>query len=424
MSLVGLDVLGRDVDVTLSDARKVTYANLDYAASAPCAKVAADAVAELLPYYASVHRGAGALSQLCTRRFEQARESVREFLDCRPDDEVIFTRNTTDALNLLAHCLPPETTVVTFAGEHHANLLPWPRAVRLPAPGSVIEAIASIDAALRVLGRQTPVLVSVTGASNVSGELLPVETIARVAHARGARVAVDAAQLAPHARVSLADLDVDYVALSGHKLYAPFGAGVLAGRSDWLDAAPPYLAGGGATARVGDATHDIAWHTGAARHEAGTPNVLGAVALAAVCDALVRVDRDAVAEQEATLVSRLRSGLATVPGVHELRAFGPDHPRVGIVSFLVDGLEAREVSTRLSQEHGIGVRDGLFCAHPFTRRLVVEAGGEPGAAAVRASLGFGSTQEHVDRLVGAVRAIAATPSRIRRSDRSTGCAAA
>lgn len=233
--------------------------NLDHAASAPCARAAADAVAELLPWYASVHRGAGALSQRCTLAYERARQTVGDFFGARADDHVVFTRNTTDALNLLARALPAGTTVVTFAGEHHANLLPWPRgSVRLPVPESPGAAVRSLDAALAELRRGgvsgPPVLVAVTAASNVTGERWPVAELARAARRHGARIVVDAAQLAPHAPVDVADLDVDYLAVSGHKLYAPFGAGVLLGRADWLDEAPPYLAGGGATGHVGAAT--------------------------------------------------------------------------------------------------------------------------------------------------------------------------
>ncbi|GFJ90991.1 hypothetical protein Prum_046330 [Phytohabitans rumicis] len=218
--------------------------NLDYAATAPCARAAADAVAELLPWYGSVHRGAGALSQRSTLAYEVARQAVGDFLGARAGDHVIFTRNTTDALNLLARALPAGTPVVTYGAEHHANLLPWPvGAVRLPVPDSPGAAIRALDAALRQL--DAPALVAVTGASNVTGERWPVAELAAVAHRHGARIAVDAAQLAPHAPIDIADLDLDYVAVSGHKLYAPFGAGVLAGRGDWLDAAPPYLTGAG-----------------------------------------------------------------------------------------------------------------------------------------------------------------------------------
>ncbi|MCM0678203.1 aminotransferase class V-fold PLP-dependent enzyme, partial [Micromonospora phytophila] len=378
--------------------------NLDYAATAPCARAAADAVAELLPWYASVHRGAGALSRRCTLAYERARQTVGDFFSARADDHVVFTRNTTDALNLLARALPAGTTVVTFGGEHHANLLPWPRgSVRLPVPASPGEAVRALAAALAELRRDAnprlPVLVAVTAASNVTGERWPVAELARVARRHGARIAVDAAQLAPHAPVDLVALDVDYLAVSGHKLYAPFGAGVLVGRGDWLDAAPPYLSGGGATGHVGAATHDVRWTTGPARHEAGTPNLLGAVALAAVCTALADADRDALHDAEQALLARLRDGLAALPHVVELRTFGPDAPRVGIVSFVVAGRDSAEVAAELAREHDIGVRDGLFCAHPLARRLLVEAATRSGRrdlppTALRASIGLGSTARH------------------------------
>ncbi|MGS2613185.1 aminotransferase class V-fold PLP-dependent enzyme [Micromonospora sp. LZ34] len=386
--------------------------NLDYAATAPCARAAADAVAELLPWYASVHRGAGALSRRCTLAYERARQTVGDFFGARADDHVVFTRNTTDALNLLARALPAGTTVVTFAGEHHANLLPWPRgSVRLPVPADPGEAVRALDAALGELRRDAspglPVLVAVTGASNVTGERWPVAELARVARRHHARIAVDAAQLAPHAPVDLLTLDVDYLAVSGHKLYAPFGAGALIGRGDWLDAAPPYLAGGGATSHVGAATHDVRWATGPARHEAGTPNLLGAVALAAVCDALADADRSALHDREQELLARLRNGIAALPHVVELRTFGPDAPRVGIVSFVVAGRDSAAVAAELAREHGIGVRDGLFCAHPLARRLLGEAATRSGRrdlppTALRASIGLGSTAEHVDALLAAL----------------------
>ncbi|WP_422772069.1 aminotransferase class V-fold PLP-dependent enzyme [Plantactinospora sp. WMMC1484] len=393
--------------------------NLDYAATAPCARAAADAVAELLPWYGSVHRGAGALSRRSTHAYEQARQRVGDFLGVRPDDHVVFTRNTTDALNLLARALPPGCRVVTFAAEHHANLLPWPAgAVRLPVPGSAGDAIRAVDAALRELrrgdGGGAPILVAVTGAGNVTGECWPVAELAQVAHRHGARIALDAAQLAPHAELDIAALTVDYVAVSGHKLYAPFGIGVLAGRADWLDAAPPYLAGGGATLGVGAATHDVRWATGPGRHEAGTPNLLGAVALAAVCTALAGADRAALHAAEQALLSRLRTGLAALPDVVELRTFDADAPRVGIVSFVVAGRDSATVAADLARGWQVGLRDGLFCAHPLARRLLTEAAARSGRrdlppTALRASIGLGSTAAHVDRLLTALAALGGPP---------------
>ncbi|GLZ77246.1 aminotransferase [Actinorhabdospora filicis] len=405
--------------VPLVGGEEVRYANFDHAASTPCLRVAADAVTALLPTYASVHRGAGYFSQSSTRAYEDARATIGRFVNARPDDAVIFTRNSTDSLNLLARALPADCTVIAFDSEHHANLLPWRNLIRLPAPDSRATAVRSVHEALRFV--DGPALVAVTGASNVTGELFPVAEIALIARRHGARVVVDAAQLAPHRAVDVQALGADYVVFSGHKLYAPFGTGVLIGRTDWLDAAEPYLYGGGASAHVGDATNDLRWHTGAARHEGGSPNVVGAVALAAVCESLMNADRAALFAWEETLRTRLADGLTAIPGVRQLHIFGPQAPRVGTVAFTVDGYPADLVAAVLSAEHGIGVRDGLFCAHPLTRRLLTEAGVAPThstgcgttgrpqvvATAVRASIGLGITVDDVDRLIAAVATLAA-----------------
>jgi len=400
------ELVGAGLSVPLVSGQTVLYANFDYAASAPALTAARDAVADLLPWYASVHRGAGLASQTSTAAYEAAREAVARFVGARRGMATIFTRNTTDAMNLLAHALPRPSTVIVFETEHHATLLPWRghRVVRLPAPASPEAACADVARALA----ESPVgprLVAVTGASNVTGEVWPVAELARVAHAAGGRIVVDAAQLAPHRPVDIAALDVDYLALSGHKLYAPFGVGALIGRSDWLRAAPPYLIGGGATRAVHD--RSVSWAELPDRHEAGTPNVVGAVALAAACGALRRADRAALADREQALLARLRKGLANVPGLCELRLWGPDAPRVGITSFALAGWDGRRLATALSAEHGIGVRAGAFCAHPFVRRLLGSAGCDGTAPVpVRASIGLGTTERDVDRLVSAVDRLA------------------
>nr|WP_307848503.1 aminotransferase class V-fold PLP-dependent enzyme [Microbispora oryzae] len=397
-------VVGADLEVPVRGGELVQYANLDYAASAPCLEPVSAAVAAALPAYSSVHRGAGYASQLTTARYKQARHTVRAFAGARPDDALIFTRNTTDAMNLLARCLPEGTTVVVFDTEHHASLLPWPKAVRLAPPAFPGEAIRAADEALAAV--EGPALLVVTAVSNVTGEVWPIAGLAHIAHRHGARIAVDAAQLVPHRRLNLGALDLDYVAFSGHKLYAPFGTGALIGRPDWLAEAEPYLRGGGAVTAVRE---EAEWSDDPqARHEAGTPNVLGAIALAAACDALGATGWTPIIRAEERLLARLRAGLTAIPGVRELSLWGPDHPRVGIVSFTVEGRTAREVAELLSTRYGIGVRDGKFCAHPFVRHLLgIDDGGCADGGAVRASIGLGSTEEHVDRLVAALRSIAA-----------------
>jgi selenocysteine lyase/cysteine desulfurase len=391
-----LPLAGDGLEVPVPGGRLVPYAHFDYAASAPPLLTVQDAVAEALSTYGSVHRGAGYTSQLTTRRYERSREVIRDFVGARARDAVIFTRNTTDAMNLLAHILPKGTTVVVFESEHHAALLPWERrhrTVRLPLPPTPEAAVRAADAALAA-APAGPRLLVVTAASNVTGELWPVAELARVARRHGARTAVDVAQLVPHRPVSLTQLDVDYVAFSGHKLYAPYGAGCLVGRADWAAAAKPYLYGGGATAAVGP--EGVSWAADPAqRHEAGTPNVAGAIAIAAACEALA--SRDALVAEEERLLGRLRDGLALLPGVTELTAWGPDQPRVGIVAFTVDGWAAGAVAETLSEDYGIGVRDGRFCAHLLVDRLAGRGG-----AAVRASIGLGTVDEHVDRLLSAL----------------------
>ncbi|NIH81192.1 aminotransferase class V-fold PLP-dependent enzyme [Amycolatopsis viridis] len=398
--------------VPLVTGGQLDYANLDHAASAPCLEPVRRAVEEFLPHYASVHRGAGFASQVSTKVYERTRDVLRRFTGARTGDAVVFTRNTTDALNLLARSLPRHTSVVVFDTEHHAALLPWrgPHVRRIALPNTRLAAVSAVDSALAACP-EGPRLVVVTGASNVTGELLPVAEIAAVARRHGARIALDGAQLAPHRPISLRELDVDYVALSGHKLYAPYGAGALVGRADWLRAADPYLAGGGATKSVrrdGDRL-GVAWQTGAERHEAGSPNTVGVYALGVACEQLA-ASWDAVIAHEQRLLERLTRGLAAVPGLAELRLFDGAAERVGTVSFVLDGFDPGWVAAVLSAEYGIGVRDGAFCAHVATRRLVARTGGE-GQQALRVSLGLGTTAEHVDRLLTALRQIVARGAR-------------
>jgi selenocysteine lyase/cysteine desulfurase len=204
--------------------------NLDYAASTPALRVVAAQIAELLPLYSSVHRGAGYASMVCTTAYEAARADIAAFAGARDDDVVVITRNTTDALNLLANAVPGPAVHLDI--EHHANLLPWQaRHGRVvSARGGLGETMAALDAEL---ASRPAALLAITGASNVTGECLPLRALAEMAHRHGARIAVDGAQLAPHRRVDLAATDIDYFAFSGHKIYAPFGAGALIGRRDW-----------------------------------------------------------------------------------------------------------------------------------------------------------------------------------------------
>jgi len=415
------EVVGGDLTVPLVHGGRARYVNLDYAASAPALRAVADRVAALLPLYSSVHRGAGYASAVCTSAYEGARADIGRFVGARDDDVVIITRNTTDALNLLAAAVPSGLGgVVHLDIEHHANLLPWQRlgarAVRARATRE--QTVAAVEAELAA---SPAALLAVTGASNVTGECPPLAELTALAHRYGARIVVDGAQLAPHRRVSLAASGIDYLAFSGHKLYAPYGAGALVGRSDWLEAAPPYLAGGGAVREVRLGVTE--WAGVPARHEAGTPNVVGAVALAAACQAVTALGADAVRAHESALLRRLSAGLAAIDGVRTLRLWptapgpgsapggrdelgGDDADRIGVLTFTVDGYPAAQVAQYLSAEHGIGVRDGRFCAHPLLARFAADGVTADGAG-VRASLGLGSRAEDVDRLLTALASLRA-----------------
>ncbi|RXZ48984.1 aminotransferase class V-fold PLP-dependent enzyme [Agromyces fucosus] len=379
----------------------VRHVNLDVAASAPAFDVVAQQVTRVLPYYASVHRGSGYPSQLSTSLVEDARLAVARHVGARDDDLVVFTRNTTDALNLLAGAVPGDTVVLDL--EHHANLLPW-RSRRLVEGRATIA--ATLEALDAELARTPAALLSVTGASNVTGEVLPIDRLAEIAHARGARIAVDAAQLLPHRRVDVTASGIDYLAFSGHKAYAPFGAGALVGRADWLDAAPAYLAGGGAVAAV--RADGVDWKHGVERHEAGTPNVIGAVAIARALAELERLGDDARRDHEHALTQRLHAGLAGQQGVRVLSGFsepvdsnGGPSDRLGIATIELERGSVGLLAAALGAEHGVSVRAGRFCAHPFFERTATRSNG------LRASLGAGSSADDVDRFLDALARLVA-----------------
>lgn len=415
------------VEVPLAAGGTRRYVNLDCAASTPAMRAVLLAVEAALPWYSSVHRGAGHLSQVSTRLYEAARQAVGAFVGAGEDDTVVFVRNTTEAINVAAAALAPAPggRVLTTAVEHHANLLPWRRVApvtHVEPPDSQAALLREVD---RELARGGVAVVAMTAASNVSGEIFPVAAVAELAHAAGARVLVDGAQLVPHRAVDMHALGADCLAFSGHKMYAPFGAGALVMPRPWLATAEPLLAGGGAVDFV--TLDDVLWTAPPDRHEAGSPNVIGAVALAAACTALAGCGMDAVASHERELLGRLESRLQALPGLtlHRLWS-GPGVDRLGVVTFTVAGHHHALVAAYLSAEHAIGVRHGCFCAHPYITHLLGVTPAEaatvreqlrrgdhvhvPGA--VRASLGMGTTAEDVDRLGAALEQLLAEGPRL------------
>jgi selenocysteine lyase/cysteine desulfurase len=406
-------LIGADVEVPCADGLSRRYVNLDYAASTPVLAAVWDVVEAFVPFYSSVHRGTGAKSQISTAAYEKAREVVAGFVGA-PDGSVIFVRNTTEAVNVLANALPANARVLSTPVEHHANMLPWRKhdLRMLPFTTSADELL---EVARHALRHDRIDLLAVTGASNVTGEVWPLAQLADLAHEHGAQLFVDAAQLAPHRAIAMADAGIDHLALSGHKLYAPFGAGALVSRAPLTG--DPLLHGGGAIKLV--TLDDVIWAEAPERFEAGSPNVIGAVAFAAACEALQNIGMDAIADRERALSARLHAGLDAVPGLTRLALWPVHDDRVGVASFTLKGHKAQNLAAVLSDEYAIGVRHGCFCAHPLITRLLgvpeseaawlhneLRQGREPELpGAVRASIGLGTTISDIDALTGALDAI-------------------
>jgi cysteine desulfurase/selenocysteine lyase len=413
----------------LSNGERAPYLNLDNAASTTPLPAVWEAVQRFLPYYSSVHRGSGFKSRLSTAAYEDAHEIIGQFVGADLEtNTVIFGKNTTEAINHLAQRFPfkPNDVVLTTMLEHHSNDLPWrARAqvvhVRATPEGQLDE--EDFDRKLAEYADQV-VLVAVIGASNVTGFMPPIHRLAAKAHAAGAEILVDAAQLAPHRPIDMkADDDpehLDYVALSAHKMYAPFGAGALVGPKRRFLASPPVQRGGGTVEIV--TLDQVYWSGLPDREEAGSPNVIGAVAMAAAAQELMALDMDHIARQEQELTAYALLQLQTVPGLtlYGERDWRRTDERTGVIPFNLAGIPHGLVAAILGFEGGIGVRNGCFCAHPYVVHLLglseqeqsfwrweALAGDKshmPGM--VRISLGYTSSRDDIDRLVAMLRRIA------------------
>ncbi len=405
---------------------------LDQAASTQAHPDAAARIEEVLPWYSSVHRGAGFRSRFTTAAYERARRAVLAFAG-RPDDgehTAIICRNTTEAMNHLAYRLDLERTdvAVTTVVEHHANLLPWGRVAERRYVECSSDGIFTLDQVTEALdgGQRRPALLAVTGASNVTGWLPPIDAIIEAAHDRSIPVVVDAAQLAPHRPIPA---NADFVAFSGHKLYAPFGSGALIGPTAVFETGDPFLAGGGAVDLVG--LDEVIWTAPPDREEAGSPNVIGAIAMHAAIDALEAIGWEDIAAHERALATMLGDGLRAIDGVRLLGPRGSSSwgvpgseldgvETLPVAAFNIEGMHHALVAARLSAEYGIAVRHGCFCAHPYVVRLLGMTDAEVRAyraevlrgdhrgvpGAVRASAGLGTGGADIEALLAAVAELA------------------
>ncbi len=422
--------IGVDTPVPLLDGTSRKYINLDNSASTPAMKKVVDAINHFLIYYSSVHRGTGFKSQLSTYAYEQARHIVLRFVHADPQDHIcIFGKNTTEAINKLARRFPftPDRDVVLISlMEHHSNDLPWRPAakvvhVAVTADGRLDE--DDFDRQLAFYGKRVA-LVSITGASNVTGFLNPIHRLAEKAHSIGAQIAVDCAQLAPHRSIDMRPLNdpghLDYVAISAHKMYAPFGGGALVGRRDTFDRGDPDLQGGGEVEIV--TADSVVWSEPPDRDEAGSPNTVGAIALAAAIEQLEQIHMDQVAAHEAELTRYALSRLTEVPGIQIFGDPDPQHApdRLGVIPINIQGLSHYQVAAILGFEFGIGVRNGCFCAHPYLLNLmkvppekvnmardsILQGDRRPVPGLVRISFGLYNELNEVDACIDALICIA------------------
>ncbi|MGZ8649302.1 MAG: SufS family cysteine desulfurase [Solirubrobacteraceae bacterium] len=368
---------------------------LDSAATAQTARPVIEAMDRYYTEYrASIHRGVYPLAAEATEAYESARAKVAAFAGSTPG-ETVFTRNATEALNLVAYSwgranVGPDDLVVLTQMEHHSNIVPWQllgcQLAWVPIDDDGLLDLDALDAALA----RGPKAVAVTHVSNVLGTVNPIREIARRAHAAGAVVVVDGAQAAPHLRIDVGGLDADFYAWTGHKAYGPTGIGVLHGRRELLEAMPPFLGGGHMIARVTE--EGSTWAEPPARFEAGTMPIAEAIGLGAATDFLAGIGMDAVWEHSRDVVGYAVDRLREVPG---LTLYGPElEQRGSVCSFSLDGVHPHDVAEILGRE-GVCVRAGHACAQPLMRRLGV-------SATTRASFAVHSTRDEVDRLIDAL----------------------
>lgn len=399
-----LDVAGlrRQFPILGRAARDRPLVYLDNAATSQKPQAVIDA---LLRFYtedcSNIHRGAHLLGQRASEAYDAARVRVQRFLGAGSDSEIIFVRGTTEAINLVAQAfgtrhLEPGQEIIISTLEHHANIVPWQmlcqrrgtrlRIVPVDETGQLV-----MDAYERLLGPRTG-LVAVTHASNALGTVTPLREIIALAHRQGVPVLVDGAQAVPHRRVDVSQLDCDFYAFSGHKVFGPTGIGVLYAKRRWLEAMPPYQGGGGmiSSVRFQGTTYADPPH----KFEAGTPHIAGAIALGAAIDFLDQYSGRAIEEYEQQLLEYATQSLASVPG---LRIIGTAPDKVPILSFVLQGIHPHDVGTILDR-YGIATRTGHHCAQPLMERFGVPA-------TTRASLAMYNTHHEIDALIDALHKV-------------------
>ncbi len=367
---------------------------LDSGASAQKPKAVMEAMqAVMTECYANVHRGVYNFSQTLSERFEGVRGTVARFINAASDREIVFTRNATEAFNLLAHSLGQSLSegdeIVISEMEHHANIVPWQllrdrKGIIIKIAPITDDGALELDALADLIGPRTK-LVSIVHVSNVLGTVNPIKKIAELAHAQGALLLVDGTQAVVHSEVDVRDLDADFYIFTGHKLYGPNAIGVLYGKLALLEALPPFLGGGDMIRSVTFEKSTFA--PPPHRFEAGTPPIVEVIGLGAAIDYVSAIGMERIAAHERNLLQRATQKLSAIDG---LRIYGTQPGKCGIVSFTLDSAHAHDLGTIVDRE-GVAVRVGHHCAMPLMQRLGV-------AATARASFGLYNTLDEVDTL--------------------------
>ncbi|MEK9677260.1 MAG: cysteine desulfurase [Rhodospirillaceae bacterium] len=393
-----VEAVRRDFPILQTEVNGHRLVFLDSGASAQKPAVVIEAMdAAYRGAYANVHRGAYTLSQAATDGYENARKTVARYLNAASDDEIIFTRNVTSAINLVAYSygtfLEAGDEVVISHMEHHANIVPWQL---LQDRTGIVLKVASIDddgnflmdEFENLLSPKTK-LVAITHVSNVLGTIVPIKDVIRLAHAQGAKVLIDGAQGIVHARVDVQDLDSDFYAFTGHKLYGPSGIGVLYGKKDLLNAMPPYEGGGDMIEQV--TFEKTTYREAPTRFEAGTPAIVEAVGLAAAVDYFDAIGVEKIAAHEQSLLAYATERLSEIDG---LTIYGKAANKAGIISFTLEDVHPHDIGT-IIDSRGVAVRAGHHCAQPLMDRFDI-------AATARASFGMYNTTDDVDVLAEAL----------------------
>lgn len=399
------------------------YANLDNAATTPAFKTVLAAVNEFAPLYSSVHRGSGFKSRVSTDVYEQCRDVVMSFVGANTNEHtVIFGKNTTEAVNKLSYRLGLQRKDIVLIShlEHHSNDLPWRSKATVQRIATSSDGSVDQGDFLKLLKEYGPriKLVAISGASNVTGHMPDIHWFASQTHAIGAQIFVDCAQLAAHRQIDMKPLDdpthLDYIAFSGHKMYAPFGCGVLVARRDIFVGGNPEYVGGGTIASV--TTDTIDWATPPERDEAGSPNVIGAVTLARAIRTLQKIGLDTIAQHERQMTAYTLDKLKTIPDLILYGSRTMTANRSGVIAFALGDIPSHLVAAQLGFEWGIGVRSGCFCAQPYVmsllglnpsrvRRNILRGKRSIVPGLVRVSFGIYNTTAEIDRLTEALLSI-------------------